>query len=199
MTLGHKLNLEYIESLASQILLYKKLYYTGKASISDELYDSLEEELQKLDSMHPVLSQVGYVFKSENNKIRHEPPMLSLAKTYDENELKDFLLKYPCVVSDKLDGMALALEYDGNGVLKNASTRGNGALGEDVTEHVMHVLSIPKRLKLPLKMNEYTFEVRGEVFFPLSKFEPFSERFESYRNAIPGTLGEKKLKVQLTF
>ncbi len=194
MTLGHKLNLEYIESLASQILLYKKLYYTGKAAISDELYDSLEEELQKLDSKHPVLSQVGYIFKSENNKIRHEPPMLSLAKTYDENELKEFLLKYPCVASDKLDGMALALEYDGNGTLKNASTRGNGTLGEDVTEHVMHVLSIPKRLKLPLKMNEYTFEVRGEVFFPLSKFEPFSERFESYRNAIPGTFGRKEVE-----
>lgn len=182
-----------IESLASQILLHKKLYYSGNAVIPDSAFDALEDELKVLAPDHPVLSMVGYAFEDAQKKVPHDPPMLSLAKTYDLEELRNFLAKNSCVQIDKFDGMAIALEYDANGVLARASTRGSGKVGEDVTEHAYHLAALPKRLKLPTGSFD-SFEVRGEVFFPISAFEPFREHFDSYRNAVPGTFGRKDVE-----
>lgn len=179
-----------IERLASRLLVYKKLYYTGKPTITDDAYDALEDELRGLDPQHPVLAMVGYDLGKAEGKVPHDPPMLSLAKTYDPSELLQFLRKAPVVVGDKFDGMAMALEFDAKGRFLRASTRGSGTFGEDVTEHLFHVLSIPKNLSphLPLGIN---LEVRGEVYFPIAAFEAFRERFDSYRNAVPGTFGRK--------
>lgn len=183
-----------IESLASQILLHKKLYYSGRTAIPDAAYDALEEELKGLDPQHPVLFMVGYSLSDAQSKVSHEPPMLSLAKTYEVEDLRGFLTKAASVCSDKLDGMALALEYDGLGRLLRASTRGSGRAGEDVTEHVFHVADIPKRISLPKALSGMALEVRGEVFFPAAAFAPFAERFDSYRNAVPGTFGRKEVE-----
>lgn len=180
-----------IEKLASQILLYKELYYLGRAAISDEAYDALEAELRALDPSHPALSFVGYKLKDGAAKVNHRPLMLSLSKTYESEELVTFVAGRDSVLSDKVDGMALSLEYDFNGRLFRASTRGNGQLGEDVTAHVMHVVSLPKHLKQIGKVEKIRFEVRGEMYFPIKEFAPFSERFDSYRNAVPGTFGRK--------
>ena len=181
------------ETLASQILLYKKLYYAGRAAITDEAYDALEEELKALAPHHPVLALVGYSLSENGGKVAHNPPMLSLAKTYDLDDLFAFVSKQKTVCADKFDGMALALEYGPAGNLMRASTRGSGRAGEDVTEHLFHVLEIPKYLAFVRKLEKHTVEVRGEIYFPISAFAAFSEQFDSYRNAVPGTFGRKEV------
>ena len=98
-----------IEKIASQILLYKELYYLGRAAISDEAYDALEKELSNLDPSHPALSFVGYKVKDSTAKVAHRPPMLSLAKTYETSELAEFAAGRDIVLSDKVDGMALSI------------------------------------------------------------------------------------------
>ncbi|NBW81252.1 NAD-dependent DNA ligase LigA [bacterium] len=182
-----------IELLASQILLYKELYYLGKAAISDEAYDALENELRALAPHHPALSFVGYKLRESSQKVPHRPPMLSLAKTYESSEIVSFADGRELVVSDKVDGMAMSLEFDFDGCLMRASTRGSGTLGEDVSAHVMHVLSLPKQLKFGTAWSGLRIEVRGEMYFPIKEFQPFSERFDSYRNAVPGTFGRKEV------
>lgn len=182
-----------IEQLASQILLYKELYYLGRAAVSDEAYDELEKELRRLDARHPALSFVGYKVKESASKVRHMPLMLSLSKTYKLEELTDFVAARDVVVSDKVDGMALSLEYDFDGRLIRASTRGNGSLGEDVTALVMHVVNVPKHLPTTQLENNKRFEMRGEIYFPIGEFDRFSDRFDSYRNAVPGTFGRKEV------
>lgn len=183
-----------IESIASQLLYHKKLYYTGRSMISDMEYDSLEDQLKKLSPNHPVLSLVGYQFEDSGKKISHHLPMLSLAKTYSIEDLFDFLNKNPSVAMDKLDGMALSIEYDENGKFIRASTRGNGKLGEDVTEHVYYITNIPKKLNIDKKWQGFHFEIRGEIYFPHSEFQNFHDRFDSFRNAVPGTLGRKDVE-----
>ncbi|MFZ9520640.1 MAG: NAD-dependent DNA ligase LigA [Silvanigrellaceae bacterium] len=182
-----------IERLASQILLYKELYYLGRAAISDEAYDAMENELRTLAPNHPALSFVGYKLRDSSQKVPHRPPMLSLAKTYDSADIISFADGRELVVSDKVDGMAMSLEFDHEGRLTRASTRGNGTMGEDVSAHVMHVLSLPKQLKLAEAWSGMRLEVRGEMYFPINEFQPFSERFDSYRNAVPGTFGRKEV------
>ncbi|NBO37112.1 NAD-dependent DNA ligase LigA [bacterium] len=182
-----------IEKLASQILLYKELYYLGRAAISDEAYDALENELKSLDPTHPALSFVGYEIRESSAKVAHRPAMLSLAKTYQSDDLPNFAQGRSLVLSDKVDGMALSIEYDFDGRLLRASTRGNGNIGEDVTAHVMHVLSLPKHLKMPIEMHDIRIEVRGEIYFPIGEFPRFTDRFDSYRNAVPGTFGRKEV------
>lgn len=181
------------EKLASQILLYKELYYLGRPAISDEAFDALENKLRSLDPNHPALSFVGYQLKETAGKVPHRPPMLSLSKTYETSELAAFASGRDLVISDKVDGMALSLEYDFEGRLLRASTRGNGQWGEDVTPHVMHILNIPKHIAQPENNGTVRFEVRGEVYFPIAEFSLFEDRFDSYRNAVPGTFGRKEV------
>lgn len=180
-----------IEELASQILYHKTLYYRGKSVITNEEFDILEDKLRKLSPHHPVLNFVGYDVKHKKNRIQHNPLMLSLAKTYDKAVLLNFLHKFDCVVMDKFDGMALSLEYDESGHFIQSSTRGNGEFGENVTEHVYHISSIPKVLNLPHALFKHRLEIRGEIYFPLSQFKKFEKIFDSFRNAVPGTLGRK--------
>ncbi len=182
-----------IERLASQILLYKELYYLGRAAISDEAYDALENELRSLDPNHPSLSFVGYQVRETAQKVPHRPAMLSLAKTYEASDLPSFAAGRAIVLSDKVDGMAMSVEFDFNHQLFRASTRGSGTLGEDVTAHVMHVLSLPKHILHSVEWNNLRIEIRGEMYFPINEFPPFSERFDSYRNAVPGTFGRKEV------
>lgn len=188
-------NRQEIEKLASQILYHKKLYYSGKSILSDQEYDLLEEKLKNICPDHPALSLVGYKTPGNSGKIHHEIPMLSLAKTYSQTDLLEFLNKYTCVALDKFDGMALSLEYDKNGHLAVASTRGNGKFGENITEHVYHILSIPKKINRNKNWPENIyFEIRGEVYFPHSKFQRYEDKFDSFRNAVPGTMGRKDVE-----
>lgn len=185
---------EKIEQLASEILIHKKRYYSGQPSITDAAYDALEDELRQMCPHHPVLSLVGYVLdRSSGTKVEHVPPMLSLEKTYNLDDLLGFVQENVVVCSEKFDGMALSLEYDSEGNLYRASTRGSGRLGENVTEHVFHMSSVPKRISVPPLNGFDGVEVRGEVYFPLSKFADFGDVFDSFRNAVPGTFGRKEV------
>jgi DNA ligase (NAD+) len=187
-----------IETKAAQIALYKQQYYQGKSTIPDDVYDELESELRRLDPTHPVLSKVGYDVQPVSGKVTHFPPMLSLEKSYDPQDIEKFIDQMGTVCcTDKMDGMALALEYGRGGQLIRASTRGNGVLGENVTAHVLLVPGIPKRLELDCLIaaqsrGNLVAEVRGEVYFPFAAFERHSDRFESFRNAVPGTFGRKE-------
>lgn len=198
---GVRSDQERVEWLAKQILHHKRCYYSGESEIPDQVYDALEDELRELSPTHPVLNAVGSdFFKPELSraKVEHHPPMLSLAKTYEALEVARFIEKYTdVVVSDKLDGMALSIEYGHDGVFQRASTRGSGRLGEDVSRHVLLIPHIPKSLpQLPaLDIGSQTptrTEVRGEVFFPTAQFQQVADRFESFRNAVPGTFGRKE-------
>jgi len=180
-----------IEQLASQLLYHKRLYYQGKSILSNEEYDAIEGELEKLNPHHPVLEFVGFDSSNQKLKVQHSIPMLSLTKTYSKSTLLEFLTRYECIAIDKFDGMALSLEYNSNGKLVRASTRGNGTFGEDITEQVFHIIEIPKVLNISQSLQNYKIEVRGEVYFPLSEFKQFSHLFDSFRNAVPGTLGRK--------
>lgn len=180
-----------IEELASQVLYHKRLYYKGKSTISNEEFDALEAHLKTLSPHHPVLNFVGYELTNQKDKIKHTPLMLSLAKTYEKSVLLTFLNQFDCVAMDKFDGMALSIEYDESGQFVQASTRGNGEFGENVTEHVYHIFSIPKVLHLPHGLVNHRIEIRGEIYFPLSQFKKFGNLFDSFRNAVPGTLGRK--------
>jgi DNA ligase (NAD+) len=180
-----------IEKLASQILYHKRLYYKGTSELTNEQFDALEEQLKKLSPHHPVLHFVGYELADQKGKIKHDPPMLSLAKTYEKSVLLDFLNQFDCVAMDKFDGMALCVEYNEFGEFVQASTRGNGEFGENVTEHVYHIAAIPKVLKLPHALLKHRIEIRGEIYFPLSEFKKYEKLFDSFRNAVPGTLGRK--------
>lgn len=182
-----------IEAIASQLLYHKRLFYSGRSIISDAEYDALENDLKKLSPEHPVLSLVGYNFEDSGKKISHFVPMLSLAKTYSLEDLYDFINKNSCIVMDKVDGMALSIEYDGSGKFLRASTRGNGKFGEDVSEHVFYVPNIPKKIFIKNKNIDFHYEIRGEVYFPKSEFKKFEDRFDSFRNAVPGTLGRKEV------
>lgn len=183
------------ERMAQQLLQWKREYYSGQSSVPDAVYDALEDRLRQLDPRHPVLDLVGADFggRASAAKVPHRPAMLSLAKSYSSEEVSTFVKRFASIcVTDKLDGMALALEYGANGRLLRASTRGNGKTGEDVTAHVLRVPQIPKTLPGPLgQKGRISLEVRGEVFFPLAAFDLFRERFDSFRNAVPGSFGRK--------
>jgi DNA ligase (NAD+) len=183
-----------IEKLASDILLHKRRYYAGNSTVPDAVYDALEDELRRLDPGHPVLSIVGSDLVAEGGKVAHEPPMLSLEKSYEVDDIFKFTEKQKVICTDKFDGMALSLEYDGRGQLFRASTRGSGTQGENVTEYVLHIARIPKRIPVAPEFAGLQVEVRGEVYFPLSAFEQFAHEFDSYRNAVPGTFGRKEIE-----
>jgi DNA ligase (NAD+) len=181
-----------IRELADQILHHKQLYYDGRPEISDAAYDRLEDELKRLAPDHPVLSFVGSQKFSTGQKIEHDRPMLSLDKTYIENDLIAWADRHPVVGTVKIDGNSISLVYRG-GALFQAKTRGNGRVGEDVMAKVRWVADIPS--KLPNSRADV--EIRGELYCTESQFLRLSHEMErqglekptSPRNIVAGVLG----------
>jgi DNA ligase (NAD+) len=204
-----------IEFLREQIRRHEYLYYVlDNPEISDADFDVLMFELKNLEAQHPDLitadsptQRVGGKPREGFVKARHSSPMLSLDNTYNEEELRAWEhrvheltgrkdVEYVCEL--KLDGMSLALQYEG-GKLVHGITRGNGSIGEDVTLNVRTVRSVPlsisrealKRAKLPDNI-----ETRGEMLMPLSAFRRMNEEreqkglslFANPRNATAGTV-----------
>lgn len=183
-----------IQELEKLILHHKERYYTGKAEISDEAYDKLENELKKLDSDNPVLQLVGFRQAENVNKVEHQMKMLSLDKTYDDTDLTKWIGKEDVISVFKIDGSSCSLVYE-NGHLVIAKTRGDGTFGENITKKAVFIPDIPKSVP-----GKKSFEVRGEVycveknFFVLSK-EMQEMGFEaptSQRNIVAGLLGRKE-------
>ncbi len=199
-----------IEKMREDILKYNQYYYTNNESrISDVEYDNLIKELKELEEQYPQFKSVESptekvgatnLRESKFQKITHKRPMLSLSNTYNEGEIGDFIervrklipedkeLKYALEL--KLDGLSISVQYE-KGKLVRGVTRGDGAIGEDVTENIMEIATIPHELPEPLDL-----EVRGEIVLPLSNFLKLNERrmeageevFANPRNAASGTL-----------
>lgn len=184
-------------------------YYVKNApEISDFEFDSLLKELEKLEKEHPEFAdpnsptqRVGDDRDQRFEQIVHQYPMLSLANTYNEQELRDFDTRvqksigtdYTYVCELKFDGVSISLRYE-NGTLQKAVTRGDGTQGDDVTQNVKTIRSIP--LKLPAGDYPEFFEIRGEIYLPKDKFQQMNEEreeqgekpFANPRNAAAGSL-----------
>ncbi len=184
-----------IEKLEQLIRHHKILYYRGTPEISDKEFDNLEDELRKLDPTNPVLEIIGSQ-ELPDKKIKHAHKMLSLDKTYKENDLLDWVGKHDVVSTFKLDGVACSLIFENN-KLSLAKTRGDGTYGEDISHKILWIENIPKKVSKGLSKN---FEVRGELycteknFFHLSE-EMVSQGLEkptSQRNIVAGLMGRKE-------
>lgn len=201
-----------IEQLRDEIRRHDELYYVGNApEISDREYDLLLENLQKLEAEHPELitpdsptQRVGGRPAEGFPEVVHSRQMLSLDNSYNIDELRAFdercrrlaegrSLKY--VAELKIDGLSLSLQYE-DGVLARGVTRGDGRIGEDVTQNARTIRSVPLRLKSDAKRIDSGLEVRGEVFIPLEVFqrtnaereEQGEPRFANPRNAAAGAI-----------
>ena len=205
---------EEISKLVSLLNKYSYDYYVeDNPQISDTEYDTLYKQLEKLEENHPEYilensptQRVGDRILDEFEKITHKVPMLSLSNTFSTEDLRDFDARISKLVPDhsveyicelKIDGLAISIKYE-DGRLVSAATRGDGSIGEDVTENIKTIFSIPKVLK-----DNRTFEVRGEVYLPRKSFELLnSEResnnevlFANPRNAAAGSLRQLDSKI----
>ena len=194
-----------IKELRELLKRYSYEYYTlDKPTIPDSEYDALFRELEDLEAKHPeaydensITQRVGYEVLSEFKKVRHSRPMLSLGDVFSYEELKAWLKKITDVygaidfcVEYKIDGLAMNLFYE-DGRFKQATTRGNGIEGEDVTSNVRTIHSIPKTI--PYKA---PYEIRGEIYMPKKSFIELNakrlanneEMFANPRNAAAGSI-----------
>jgi DNA ligase (NAD+) len=204
-----------IEELREQIRGHDYNYFIlNQPAISDREYDDLLKELEKLESENPDLitpdsptQRVGKDLAKTFKPVRHIVPMLSLSNTYNADELYDFDRrvhdslpkgeKVEYVVEYKIDGASVSLHYV-NDVLKTAATRGDGIIGEEITNNVKTIKSIPLKLKkhpsIPYSLDD--FEARGEIFMKIKDFEQLNKErevkgeklFANPRNFAAGTL-----------
>lgn len=204
-----------IEELRNEINKHDYNYYVlAEPVISDQNYDKLVKELEKLENENPHLitpdsptQRVGKDLTKEFNPVKHKIPMLSLSNTYDEQDLYDFDRrvreglpeneKIEYVVELKIDGASVSINYV-DGRLKTAATRGDGFVGEEITNNVKTIRSIPLKIDLG-KSKKYKlkdFEVRGEVFMMIEDFDNLNKEreekseklFANPRNSTAGTL-----------
>jgi DNA ligase (NAD+) len=168
---------------------HQDLYDKGTPEISDFQWDEAYLELKELEQMCPGLIQensptqkIRYTVVNELQKVKHNHPMLSLDKTKDIDEIKDFLGDKEWIAMLKLDGLTCSLLYE-NGRLVRAETRGNGVEGEDVTHNAMVIPSIPKHIP-----NMDTLVVDGEIICDLETFERFKDEYANPRNFAAGSI-----------
>ncbi len=180
--------------LADLILNHKRAYYAGQPQISDAAYDKLEDELRSLSPSHPILELIGIEPKeSVGRKVKHDRPMLSLQKTYSLDDLYSWAENHEIIGTYKVDGNSLSLVFE-KGALTLAKTRGNGFIGEDVTDKILWVPDIPSKLS-----NDFTGEIRGELYCFESQFFRLADEMAalnldkptSTRNIVAGILGRK--------
>lgn len=187
--------------LAAEIREHDRRYYQeSDPTISDGAYDALFAELVALEREHPQLldpasptQRIGDGVGSTFEEVEHPRPMLSLDKAHKPAELDAFLKRYPgqaLSVAPKFDGVSLSLQYE-DGRLVRAVTRGNGQVGEDITQNALIAAGIPRRLPEPL-----TVEVRGEVVMHRDDLALFNaqypdEALANCRNGCSGALRQK--------
>lgn len=203
-----------LDELRRELEYHNKLYYVDDAPvISDYDYDMLMQKLKKLEAEHPELitpdsptQRVGGEALKEFTQVRHEVPLESLTDVFSYDELYAFGSKMDASISEKhiycvepkIDGLSMSLEYE-NGVFVRGATRGNGLIGEDVTENLRTVRSLPLRITdAPERLI-----VRGEVYMSKSVFNELNEEREirgeallaNPRNAAAGSIRQLDPKV----
>lgn len=178
-----------MRALAELIRVNNDDYYNDVSTISDAEYDAMRDELAQLREAHPeyadeasILDEVGAAPKKSGGfaKVRHDPPMMSLDKVTDPDDMRAFLARFPgqrFYCQRKFDGISLSLVYK-NGELVQAATRGNGTIGDDITANVGAVEGIVNPLPEPLDC-----EVRGEVVMTITEWKAHNERAEAHNAA----------------
>jgi len=205
-----------IESLREALRRHEHLYYVlDQPEVSDAEYDRLMQRLRDIETAHPELTtpdsptqRVGGKPREGFVKVRHSSAMLSLDNVFNEGELRDFDRRvrqilgaepYCYVAELKLDGLSMAVQYD-HGAFRQAVTRGDGAVGEDVTENARTIRSLPLRVPTDLAQ----LETRGEVMMNRKAFDRLNaerdelglSRFANPRNAAAGSI--RVLEAQIT-
>ncbi len=209
-----------VEKLREDIEYHNHLYYVlDQPEISDAQYDRLMKELEKLEEQHPEFrspnsptQRVGATPLEAFKIVRHTFPMLSLANAFDESEAKDFdkrvkkFLGYSAeityVAEPKLDGLAVELVYE-RGQFVVGSTRGDGVNGENITQNLRTIKTIPLQLIRKEIPAPERFEVRGEVIIQLKKFKELNRKreemeeplFANPRNAAAGSVRQLDSKI----
>ncbi|WP_026562361.1 NAD-dependent DNA ligase LigA [Bacillus sp. J37] len=202
-----------VEELHELLNTYNYEYHVlDQPSVPDAEYDRLMQELIKVEEEFPEFKtqdsptqRVGGVVLEAFQKVVHRTPMLSLGNAFNEQDLRDFDRRVRQAVGDdvqyvvelKIDGLAVSLRYE-NGYFAQGATRGDGTTGEDITENLKTVRSIPLKLK-----SNVSFEVRGEVFMPKKSFEKLNELrlaaeeepFANPRNAAAGSIRQLDPKI----
>ncbi|MFC4618970.1 NAD-dependent DNA ligase LigA [Camelliibacillus cellulosilyticus] len=202
-----------VQQLRELLDQYNYEYHVlDKPSVPDAEYDRLLRELIELESEHPELvtpdsptQRVGAEPLSAFTKVTHKIPMMSLSNAFNEGDLRDFDRRVRQGVGDqvtyvcelKIDGLAVSLSYkDGRYTL--GATRGDGTTGEDITQNLKTIMSVPLKLKEPVNL-----EVRGEAFMPRRSFERLNKEreaagealFANPRNAAAGSLRQLDPKI----
>lgn len=204
-----------IKPLRAKLIKWGKEYYEqDNPTVEDHVYDRAYQRLVQLEEQFPQLlsadsptQRVGGATESQLTKVRHEIPMLSMGDVFSIEELMDFNQRQQenrdvevepeYNLELKIDGLSLSLVYE-NGKLVQGSTRGNGAIGEDVTANVRTIKSVPAELPEPLSI-----EVRGECYMPKAAFAKLNAKreaeglpvFANPRNAAAGSLRQLDPKV----
>ena len=201
-----------MKELVAKLNQYAKEYYTeDNPSVSDAEYDKLYRELVALETEHPELVQadspthrVGGLVLDGFEKYQHEYPLYSLQDAFSREELdtfdkrvKDEFPNADYMAELKIDGLSISLTYV-NGILQVGATRGDGSVGENITENVKRISDIPLKLDQPLNIT-----VRGECYLPRAEFERINTQrqengeaeFANPRNAAAGTLRQLDTKV----
>ncbi len=209
-------NSEY-QKLVQIIRKHDDLYYNYNAPIiTDAEYDKLRRRLLYIEELYPVLKtsnspsvKIGSPISKKAKPVMHLTPMLSLDNAFTVQDLEKFIARVPKLINvpidaldycceQKIDGLSVSLIYD-HGSLVQASTRGNGYVGEDVTANAMYVIDIPHDIPLTKHI-----EVRGEIYMPIKAFNEINKicrdnnemEFVNPRNAAAGSL--RQLDAQVT-
>lgn len=174
-----------IKELEDKINKARSDYYNGAASISDKLYDSLIDELSKLDPKNLAIIGIGSEPVSNWEKYTHLVPMGSLNKCNTNDEFRSWANKYVSrhdkfFLTLKLDGLSVSLIYE-NGILVKAATRGSGVTGELITQNVAKMHGVPLRLSSPLNIT-----VRGEILLSKENHKKYFPDYSNCRNAASG-------------
>ena len=192
-------------------------YVLDRPIMEDSVYDHLYRQLQDLEAQHPELitpdsptQRVGDKPAAKFTSVKHNIPLYSLENAFDTEELEKWEIRWQKQLEDipefqyvcelKIDGSAIALTYE-NGILVRGATRGDGVTGEEITQNIKTIRTIP--LKLNLDNPPARVEVRGEAFLPLDVFEAINRErtkagealFANPRNAAAGTLRQLDSKI----
>ena len=201
-----------VEQLRKQLDEWSHQYYVlDNPSVADHVYDAAYQELLALEQAYPnlvsetsITQRVGGQILKGFSKVNHQHPMLSLGDVFSKEELSDFVTKlwqnaencaYSCEL--KIDGLAISLTYE-NGIFVKGATRGDGMIGEDITQNLKTIKAIPLKLSEPVSV-----EVRGECYMPKAAFVNLNKEreeqgeaiFANPRNAAAGSLRQLDSKV----
>ncbi len=206
-----------LEELADLIKKHNYNYHTlDRPEITDQEFDKLVKENDTLEKKYPSLilkdspnKNYGSKIKDNFKKIKHDSQMYSLANAFDNDDIKEFIKRsvkflnldndyeFEYICEPKIDGLSLNLVYK-NGNLISAGTRGDGFIGEDVTENILNIKNIPSKLK---RSFPDFIEIRGEVFLNKSDFEKLNSKLENKskfanpRNAAAGSLRQLDISI----